>query len=109
MREKTNVHRVWSSNELFGNPITALATWTTARFHRDNPKEIVAFIAAIREAIEFIRKDKAAAAAVYAKAEPSKLLPEYFANLLEDPGVCFTLAPENSIKIADYLTRIGIL
>ena len=38
MRDKPNVHRVWSSTELFGSPITALASWTTARFHRDNPK-----------------------------------------------------------------------
>jgi len=109
MREKPNVHRVWSSTELFGSPITALATWTTARFRRENPKQVVAFVAAIRDAIELIRTDKAQAAAIYVKAEPSKLPADYFAKVLEDPDVRFTLAPENSAKIAEYLARIGTL
>jgi len=109
MRDKPNVHKVWSSNELFGGPITALATWTTARYHRENPKQVAAFVAAIRDAIELIRTDKPKAAAIYVKAEPSKLPAEYFAKVLEDPDVRFTLAPENSVKIAEYLARIGTL
>ena len=109
MRDKPNVHRVWSSTELFGSPITALATWTTARFHRENPKQVAAFVAAIRDAIDLIRTDKAKAAAIYMKAEPSKLPADYFAKVLEDPDVRFTLAPENSVKIAEYLARIGTL
>jgi NitT/TauT family transport system substrate-binding protein len=109
MREKPNVRRVWSSNELFGSPITALTTWTTVRFHRENPKQAVAFVAAIREAIELIRADKAKAATIYVKAEPSKLPADYFAKLLEEPDVRFTLAPENSAKIAEYLARVGML
>ena len=47
MRDKPNAYRVWSSNELFGSPITALASWTTARFRRENAKQAGAFIAAI--------------------------------------------------------------
>jgi len=109
MRDKPGVYRAWSSTELFGSPITALASWTTARFHRENPKQIAAFVAAIREAIDLIRTDKAQAAAIYVKAEPSKLPAEYFAKVLEDPDVRFTLAPENSVKIAEYLARIGTI
>jgi NitT/TauT family transport system substrate-binding protein len=109
MREKPNVRRVWSSNELFGSPITALATWTTARFRRENPKHVAAFVASIRDAIEVIRTDKPTAAAIYVKAEPSKLPVEYFAKVLEEPDVRFTLAPENTVKIAEYLARIGTL
>jgi len=109
MREKPNVRRVWSSNELFGSPITALATWTTARFRRENPKHAVAFVAAIGEAVALIRTDKPTSAAIYVKAEPSKLPAEYFAKVLEEPDVRFTLAPENSVKIAEYLARIGTL
>jgi len=109
MRDKSNLHRVWSSNELFGSPITALATWTTARFHRENQKLVAAFVAAIRDAIELIRTDRPRVAAIYLKAEPSKLPADYVAKLLEDPDVRFTLAPENTIKIAEYLARIGSL
>ena len=84
MREKPNVHRVWSSNELFGSPITALATWSTARYHRENPKQVAAFVGAVREAIDLIRTDKPKAAAIYLKAEPSKLPADFFAKVLED-------------------------
>jgi NitT/TauT family transport system substrate-binding protein len=109
MRDKPNVHRAWSSNELFGSPITALVTWTTARFRRENPKHVAAFVAAVRDAIDLIRTDKARAAGIYVKAEASKLPADYFAKLLEEPDVRFTLAPENSAKIAEYLARIGTL
>jgi NitT/TauT family transport system substrate-binding protein len=109
MREKAGLHRVWSSNELFGSPITALATWTTVRFHRENPKVTAAFVAAIRDAIALIRTDRPRVAAIYVKAEPSKLPADYFAKLLEEPDVRFTLAPENTVKIAEYLARIGTL
>lgn len=109
MRGKPNAHRVWSSNELFGSPITALATWTTARYHRDNPKQVAAFVAAVRDAIDLIRTDKPKAAAIYLQAEPSKLPVEFFAKVLEDPEVRFTLGPENSVKIAEYLARIGTI
>ena len=108
MRERPNLQRVWSSNELFGSPITALATWDT-RFRRKNPKHVVAFVAAIREAVELIHNDKSQAAAIYVQAEPSKLPPDYFAKLLQEPEVRFTLAPENSVKIAEFLARIGVL
>lgn len=109
MRDKPNVRRVWSSNELFGAPITALTTWTTVRFHRENPKLASAFVAAIREAMTLIQADRSRAAAIYLKAEPSKLSPEYFAKVLGEPEVRFTIAPENSIKIAEYLARVGTL
>jgi sulfonate transport system substrate-binding protein len=109
MRDKPKVRRVWSSNELFGGPITALATWTTARFHRENPKLVAALVAAIREAIEVIHNDRAKAAAIYVTAEPAKLPADYFAKLLDEPELRFTLAPENSIKIAEYLARVGAL
>jgi len=109
MRDTANARRVWSSNELFGSPITALASWTTARFHRENPRVAAAFVAAIRDAIELIHTDRPRAAAIYVKAEPSKLPADYFAKLLEEPDVRFTLAPENTVKIAEYLARIGSL
>jgi NitT/TauT family transport system substrate-binding protein len=109
MRDRPNARRVWSSDELFGSPITALATWTTARFHRENPKQVAAFVAAVREAIELIRTDRPKAAEIYLKAEPSKLPADYFAKVLEEPAVRFTLAPENTMRIAEYLARIGTL
>lgn len=109
MKKTGKVHRVWSSNELFGTPITALSTWNTARFRKENPKAVVAFVAAMRDAIDLIAKEPLRAAQIYAKAESSKLSPEFLAEVLADPDVRFTLAPENSVKVADFLSRVGTL
>lgn len=109
MKKTAKVHRVWSSNELFGSPITALSTWTTARFRKENPKVVTAFIAAMREAIDLIAKEPLRAAQIYTKAELSKLPPEFVAEVLADPDVRFTLAPENSAKVAEFLSRVGTL
>ncbi|MFX7025305.1 hypothetical protein ABTI08_20640, partial [Acinetobacter baumannii] len=75
----------------------------------ENPKAVVAFVAAMRDAIELIAKEPLRAAQIYAKAESSKLSPEFLAEVLADPDVRFTLAPENSVKVADFLSRIGTL
>ena len=105
---KPGVHKAWSSNELFGSPATALVTWTTVKFRRDNPKLYAAFVAAIRDAQALIAKDPKEAAAIYIRAEKSKLAPELIAQILTDKSMLnFTLAPEHSGKIADYLARAG--
>jgi NitT/TauT family transport system substrate-binding protein len=109
MRTQAHVHRVWSSNELFGSPATALATWTTLRFYRDNPQLVAAFVAAIEEAIARIAADAAEAARIYLHAEPSKLSVAYIEDVLKEPDVRFTLAPHNSMRIAEYLARTGTL
>lgn len=107
MKANAKARRVWSSNELFGTPITALTTWTTTRFRKENPKAVVAFVAAMREAMEVIAKDPARAAEIYLRAEPGKQSQEFIAKVLADPDVRFTLAPENSAKVAEFLGRTG--
>ncbi len=107
---KPGVHKVWSSNELFGSPATALTTWTTVKFHRENPKLFAAFVAAIRDAIALIADDPQQAAAIYLKAEKTKLGPELITAALADKSnLRFTLAPEQSGRIADFLARTGSL
>src|SRR5262245_23295203 len=78
---KPGVHKVWSSNELFGSPATALASWTTAKFHRENPKLFAAVVAAMRDAMGLIADDPKRAAGIYIKAEKSKLTPEFLADV----------------------------
>ena len=107
---KPNIHKVWSSNELFESPATALVTWTTAKFHRENPKLIAAFLAAIRDAIELIGRDPGQATVIYMKAEKTKLSPEFITEVIADKSkLRFSLAPEQSQKVADFLFRSGSL
>jgi NitT/TauT family transport system substrate-binding protein len=107
---KPKIHKVWSSNELFESPATALVTWTTVKFHRENPKLIAAFVAAMRDAMRLIAQDPRQAAEIYVQAEKTKLSPDFIAQVLADKAnLRFSLAPEQSQKIADFLLRSGSL
>jgi NitT/TauT family transport system substrate-binding protein len=105
---KPGVHKVWSSNELFGSPATALTTWTTAKFHRENPKLLAAFVAAVKDAMALISDDANEAAAIYLKAEKTKLGLDLIGGALVDKAdLRFSIAPEQSDRIADFLARTG--
>src|SRR5947209_13922954 len=54
MLGKPNIRRVWSSNELFGSPATALVNWTTEKFHQENPKPFAAIVDATKDAVALI-------------------------------------------------------
>jgi NitT/TauT family transport system substrate-binding protein len=108
MLGKPNVRRVWSSNELFGSPATALVSWTTQKFYRDNPKLFAAIIAAMKDAMKLIADDPKRAADIYIAAEHSKAPLELIVGALADrSSLRYTLAPEQSAKIAEFLHRTG--
>jgi NitT/TauT family transport system substrate-binding protein len=110
MLGKPNIHRVWSSNELFGSPATALVGWTTEKFHRENPKLFAAIVAAMHDAMKLITKDPKRAAQIYIDAEHSKLASELLIAALADTNTLrYTLAPEQTMKIAGFLHRTGSL
>jgi len=105
---KPGIHRAWSSNELFETPATALSTWTTVKFRRDNPKLFAAFVAAVRDAMALIDADPQRAAAIYLKNEKSKLAPDFIAAVLVDKtSITFSLAPQQSQPIAEFLFRVN--
>jgi NitT/TauT family transport system substrate-binding protein len=108
MLGKPNIRRVWSSNELFGSPATALVSWTTEKFHRENPKLFAAIVAAMKDAMKLIADDAKRAAEIYIAAEHSKLSPDLIiAALADTSSLRYTLAPEQSGKIAEFLHRTG--
>jgi sulfonate transport system substrate-binding protein len=110
MSSKPGIHRAWSSNELFETPATALSTWTTVKFRRDNPKLFAAFVAALRDAIELIDVDPQRAAAIYVKNEKSKLGSDFIAAVLADKtSIAFSLAPRQSQPIAEFLLRVNAI
>ena len=106
--DKPGIRRIWSSNELFGSPATALTTWTTVRFQRENPKLFAAVVGAIRDAMALVANDPKQAAAIYLKSEKTKAGPDLISAALADKqNLRFTLAPEHTDRIADFLARTG--
>ncbi|MFG1427105.1 ABC transporter substrate-binding protein [Roseixanthobacter glucoisosaccharinicivorans] len=109
LRGKPGIHKVWSSTDVFGTPTTALATWTTERFRTQNPKTYAAFFAAMHEANRFIAEHPDQAAAIYLKAEQSKLPLDLIVECIKDPSMAYNTAPQNSGALSDFLARIGTL
>jgi NitT/TauT family transport system substrate-binding protein len=103
------VRKVLSSYDILGGPATFNVLYTTQKFHDENPKTYKAFYAALREAAEFIRKDKAKAAEIFIRVQKSKLDPALVRKIIEDPENDFTANPQNTYIYADKLHGIEVL
>ena len=69
---------------------------------------VTAFVAAIKDAMALISDDPKQAAAIYLKAEKTKLGPDLIGAALADrSNLRFTLAPEHTNQIVDFMARTG--
>ncbi len=104
------IHRVLSSDEVFGGPTVGSIIMTTSRFREQNPRALQAFVAATMEAIDFVNKDKRAAAEIYLKLSGDKTNSlDEIVRQLNDPNFVFTATPRNFMKFAEFMHRIGTL
>ncbi|MDR6680389.1 ABC transporter substrate-binding protein [Pseudomonas oryzihabitans] len=103
------VHRVLSSYDVMGGANSPTLVFVTEKFRQDNPKTYKAFREALIEAGQIIAKDKAAAARTYIKVENSKLDPALVQQIIESPEVNFDTAPQNTLKLAQFMYRIGAI
>jgi len=103
------VHRVLSSYDVLGGAVSPNLVFVTEKFRRDNPKTYKAFREALVEAGQIIEKDKATAARTYVKVEHSRLDPALIQRIIESPEVNFDTAPQNTLKLAQFMYRIGAI
>lgn len=103
------VHQVLSSYDVLGGPHTFNVVYTTTKFVNDNPKTIQAFVSGLDRANEWIKANPKDAAALYIKAENSKLSPEFIESIIRDKDVNFTTAPEGAQKFADFEAKVGLI
>ena len=66
-------------------------------------------MAALAEATDVINKDKMAAAQLWIEDSHSKLSPDFVHNVLAGPQVKWTLVPENTMKYADFMHKVGTI
>jgi NitT/TauT family transport system substrate-binding protein len=83
--------------------------YSTSKFVDDNPKTIEAFVNALDQANAWIKANPAEAAALYIKAENSKLDPAFVEAIIRDPNVNFTTTPEGIQKFADFEAKVGLI
>ncbi|WP_105385422.1 ABC transporter substrate-binding protein [Neorhizobium alkalisoli] len=103
------IHKVFSSYDVLGGPVTPTYLYTTTDWHEQNPKTFQAFFEAVKEASAWIEANKKAAAETYVRIEKSKLEASFVQSLIEAPENKFTVVPSRSFAFADFLYRTGAI
>jgi len=99
-----------TSYDILGGRASALVVITTSKFHDANPKVYKAFLAAEKEAIETINKDKKKAAQAYLDiAQDKKSTLEEIHNVINDKDYAYTLSPEKVFKTAVFMGKVGTI
>lgn len=103
------IHKVLDSYDVLGGPHTFNSVWATSKFVEGHPKIVKAFIAALEDSISRIKADPAAAAALWIKAEKSKLSPAEAEKIIRDPKIEWTTTPKKVLVYLDYMNRAGLV
>ena len=103
------IHRVFSSYDVLGGPVTPTYLYATTAWREENPKTFQAFFEALKEASAWIEANKKAAAETYVRVEKSKLDPAFIQSLIESPDSKFTVVPSRSFAFANFLYRTGAI
>ncbi|MEO7727146.1 MAG: ABC transporter substrate-binding protein [Burkholderiales bacterium] len=102
------VRTLTTSYEILGGRATALVIVATTKFREANPKTYNAFVAALKEAIDGINRDKKAAAQRYLEwANDKKSTVDDVYAAISNPDYAFTLVPEKVFKTAEFMGKIG--
>jgi NitT/TauT family transport system substrate-binding protein len=107
--KQPGIHKVFSSDEIVGGPYSFNVVATTGRFRTANPKLYGAFLAALREATDFINADKAQAADAYLRISGDKTPRDEFLDIMNQPGIQFTTDLVNVGVFTDFMAKVGTL
>jgi NitT/TauT family transport system substrate-binding protein len=107
-RKDPKVRTIMTSDEVMGGSTTFTMISTTTAFREKNPKIYQAVLKALDDAIDSIIDDKEGAAEILlASAPEGGFSRDELVALLKDPNVKFTTTPENVMKYADFMQRVG--
>lgn len=108
-QRKQHAHLVLSSYSVMDGPTTFILMWTTQKFHDANPKHHQAVLNALEEANKFIKENPRGAAEAFIKNQKSRLDLPFVQEMVANPENHFTTTPQNLMKYADFMSRIGSL
>ncbi len=107
--KKEGIHKISSAQDILGAPASYMVAYTTEKFRNDNPKTYKAFVEALQEAQELIKKDPAAAAKIYLDQSKDNITVDETVAIIKDPGSTFTLTPQNVLPFAVFMAKTGII
>jgi NitT/TauT family transport system substrate-binding protein len=107
--EDKRVRRVLSSYDVLGGPGTFNLVYAAKRFRDENPKVYGAVVAALDEAMAFIKANPQQAAEIYIEEEKSKASRESILKMIQDPDIAFTTAPQRVMQYAAFMHKTGAI
>jgi len=105
--ENPGIRTVLNSFDVMGGPHTFTVAWTSKQFRDANPKTYQALVAAMKEATDMINADKRAAALTWIEGVKAKMSAELVHQVLAGPQVEWTLTPNNTMKYAAFMHKVG--
>jgi len=107
--KQPGIRKVMDSYDVLGGPASFNVVVTTKRFRDANPKAYGAYLSALKEAVAFINADKPAAAEIYLRLSKERTPVEDILAMLNDPQIVITTTPQNTLKYAEFMSKIGTL
>ncbi len=104
-----NIRRILTSTDLFDEPLSFNVIATTSKFRRENPKLYGAFLAALKEATDFINADKRRAAEVYLKVTKERTPIEEIMEVLADPAIQYNTKVGGIQSFVSFMAKVGTL
>jgi NitT/TauT family transport system substrate-binding protein len=104
-----NIRRILTSTELFDGGLSFNVIAATTKFRRDNPKLYGAFLAALKEATDFINADKKRASEIYLKVTNDKTPLADILEVLADPAIAYTTKVSGIEAFVSFMARVGTL
>lgn len=104
------IYVVLNSSDVVGEAATFSAVWTTNKFATENPELFSTFVAALKQSVAEINKDKTAAVDDFIRvtnANPEDR--DIYLSVVNSPDNVYTTTPKATMKFAAFLARVGSL
>ena len=103
------IHPILQSKDVLGGAGTVTVAYATTRFHDANPKAVAAYLAALREADDIIKRDPARAARDYKTLTKAAQSESDIEAMIRQPDAQYAVAPVALMKFASFMAHIGTL
>ncbi|WP_109483546.1 ABC transporter substrate-binding protein [Paraburkholderia sp. C35] len=102
-------HIVLNSYDVLGGPSSATVLYATEKFRNENPKTYRAFVNGLADAAQYITANPEAAADIYIRVNQSKTDRKLLLAVIRNPQVQFKVAPQNTLALAQFMYRVGVI
>ena len=103
------LHVVTTSTEILGQPFSNAVYFAAQKFHDANPTVIRAFMAAARDAADYIAANPREACELYLKATGEKTPVDVLIQQIGDPRTSFSTAPFGMGLVAGHMADTKVL